>query len=215
MSDFAKDRVFGLAWEIQAVLQAASAGDYSKRCPVTITESFAENPLTAITPAINLLLDDLRAKQRAQAKAEARLVETVGELKDKVRTIEEQAEHIRRLSTPVIEIWNDVLVMPLIGIIDGQRGEALMEAMLGSVAGRRARHVILDLTGVESIDTAAADQLLRVVRAGELVGAHCVLTGLHPTTAMTLTDLGVELGEIRTLRTVKEGLRYCLGELES
>jgi rsbT co-antagonist protein RsbR len=106
-----------------------------------------------------------------------------------------------------------VLVMPIIGIIDEGRGESLLESMLSAVAGRSARYVILDLTGVESIDTAAAGLLLRVVRAGKLVGAHCVLTGVHPDMAMTLTRLGVDLGDLRTLRTVKDGLRYCLHEL--
>lgn len=214
MTDVKKDRVLELAWVIQAVLQAASAGDYSKRCPVSITESFADNPLTTVTPSINLLLDDLLAKERAQKQAELGLRDAFADLKDKVQTIERQASDIRRLSTPLIEVWDDVLIMPIIGLIDEDRGEAIMDSMLTSISQRRAKCVILDITGVDSVDTTMADHLLRVVWAGRLVGAYCVLTGVRPEVAQMLTKLGVELGKLKTLRTVKDGLRHCMRYLE-
>lgn len=204
------DGVLALTWAIQMALQAASTGDYSKRCPVSITQTFAVNPLTMITPSINLLLDDLQAKERAQQRAEAQLHDAVEELENKVQTIERQASDIRRLSTPLIEVWEDILIMPIIGVIDPERGEVIMESMLSTISRRQARCVILDVTGVDSMDTAAADQLLHVVRTGRLLGAYCVLTGMRPEVAQALTSLGIELSNLVTLRTVKDGLRQCM-----
>lgn len=199
-----------LAWKIEDVLQAASAGDYSKRCDVSITESFAENPLTTIVPSINLLLDDLRTKERRQRKTEAKLKETIRELEYKVDTIRKQAEAIRELSTPAIEVLDGVLIMPIIGVVDTLRGQRIMDATLAAVARSQARYVIMDITGVDLVDTAVADHLFRVLRAGKVLGAECMITGISPAVAQTLTRLGTDFSDVLTLRSLKEGIAYCL-----
>lgn len=202
--------VLELAWQIEEVLQAASAGDYSKRCRVSLNQTFAENPLTTIIPSINLLLDDLHIKDRKHKKAEKSLQSTIVELQQKMETIQKQAEAIRELSTPAIEVWDGILVMPLIGAVDTARGQSIMNEMLSAIVEKHAKYVIIDVTGVAIVDTSVANHLVQVVRAGQLLGAVCVLTGINPAVAQSLIAIGASLKNVTTLRSLKEGLKYCL-----
>lgn len=132
------------------------------------------------------------------------------ELERKIAVIEAQAQAISELSTPIMEIWDDVLVLPIIGIIDTRRSVEIMEKLLNSIVATRSRCVIIDVTGVEVVDTKTADYLIKVVRAARLLGSYCVLTGLSPAVAHTLVAVQADLQEIRTLRNLKEGLKDCL-----
>lgn len=136
------------------------------------------------------------------------------ELEEKLATIERQAAAIRELSTPVMEIWDDVLVLPIVGVVDSKRSAEIMTNLLDRLVATRSRCVILDVTGVDAVDTSTADTLLRVVRAASLLGARSVLTGLRPAVARMLVEIGAELGELRTFRSLKEGLKDCLRFLE-
>lgn len=122
---------------------------------------------------------------------------------------------IRELSTPVMEVWEDVLVLPVVGIVDTRRSMEIMNTLLDRIVATQARCVIIDITGVEVVDTKTADYLLRVSRAANLLGSRCVLTGLSPAVAQTLVEIGADLSEVRTLRNLKEGLRDCLKHLKS
>jgi len=215
MADQQKPDIFEKAWQIETVLQAASAGDYSQRCDTSITASFADDPLTTITPAINLLLDDLQAKERKRIKAEAQLQESIDDLRDKLRTIEEQARAIRELSTPIMEIWTDILLLPIVGVVDTRRSMEIMNNLLEAIVASQSRCVIVDVTGVDVVDTKTADYLLKVVRAAGLLGTRCVLTGLSPAVAQTLVEIGADMTEVETLRSIKDGLKRCLKHLES
>ncbi len=213
MADANRADVLEMAWQIEEVLQAASAGDYTKRCPVSITESFADNPLATIVPSINLLLDDLRAKERKRKRAQESLQNTIVELQQQVETVQKQAVAIRELSTPAIEVWDGVLVMPIIGVVDTARGQSIVEEMLSAIAAKQIRYVILDITGVDIVDTSVANHLIQAVMAGRLLGAVCILTGVNPFIARSLVSLGVDLGGIQTLGNLKEGLKHCLSRL--
>ena len=214
MADQHKPDVFERAWQIETVLQAASAGDYTQRCDTSIMASFADDPLTTVIPAINLLLGDLQAKERKRIKAEAQLKESIDDLKDKLRTIEEQAQAIRDLSTPVMEIWTDILLLPIVGVVDTRRSMEIMNNLLEAIVASQSKCVIVDVTGVDVVDTKTADYLLKVVRAAALLGTRCVLTGLSPAVAQTLVEIGADLTEVETLRSIKDGLRRCLKHLE-
>jgi rsbT co-antagonist protein RsbR len=111
------------------------------------------------------------------------------------------------LSTPVLEVWRDVLVLPLIGAVDDRRASTMMEKLLHEVARKRCRNVILDITGVEGIDAPTASRLLGVVAAVRLLGARCLITGIGPDVARALVDLDVDFGSLVTLRTLEDGLR--------
>ena len=109
-----------------------------------------------------------------------------------------------------MEIWDDTLLLPIVGVLDMRRSEELLSTQLDSVVSTQAKFVILDITGVEVVDTKTADYVLKVVRAAKLLGVSCVLTGLSPAIAQTLVEIGVSFGEAQTLRNLKEGLRDCM-----
>jgi len=132
------------------------------------------------------------------------------ELEQKLATIERQAAAIRELSTPVMEIWDDVLVLPVVGVVDTKRSMDIMNSLLERIVQTQSKCVIIDITGVEIVDTRTADYLLRVSRAANLLGTRCVLTGLSPAVAQTLVEIGADLTEVRTLRNLKDGLKDCL-----
>jgi len=133
---------------------------------------------------------------------------------DEKRALIDQLEAgIDALSTPIIEVWEDVLALPVIGAVDDRRGAEITSRLLDAVVSRGARFVIIDWTGVETMDTNSARHLLDLVRAVELVGAECILTGIRPAVAVSLLHLDVRFEHLRVLRNVKYGLRYCFGRL--
>ncbi len=134
-------------------------------------------------------------------------------LKEQQHLIERQQRTIHSLVTPIIEIWDGVLTMPIIGVVDSVRAAEMMTALLEAVSVRRARFTIVDLTGVDIVDTATANHLLKLVRATRLLGTTCALSGISPAVSRTLVGLGVELGELRTFSTLRAALRHVLGQL--
>lgn len=130
--------------------------------------------------------------------------------REKLALIERQAMAIRELSTPILEVHEGVLCLPVIGVVDSGRAAEMMNLTLGAVVAEQARFLIIDLTGVPVLDTSIADRLLAIARAAGLVGAQTVITGLQPAVAQTVVTLGVGMGEVKTLRNLKDGLRYCL-----
>jgi rsbT co-antagonist protein RsbR len=137
------------------------------------------------------------------------------ELKEKVELLERKEQAIRALSTPIIDIWDGVLVLPLIGTLNAARTATLMENLLIKVISSNASHAILDLTGVDEIDAQTVEHLLKISLAVKLLGAEVLLTGLPPRVAQAMVALGVDLSGIRTLRTVKEALRRVLSSPEA
>jgi len=117
---------------------------------------------------------------------------------------------IDELSNPILEVWDDVLVMPIIGVVDSRRTADMVQRLLNEVTRAQASFVIIDLTGVEIVDTKTADHLMKLMRKVEVVGARCVLTGIRAAVAETLVDIGVDFGRITTLRNLKHGLREAL-----
>jgi len=140
--------------------------------------------------------------------SERKLVEE--DQRDKLALIERQAMAIRELSTPILEVHEGVLCLPVIGVVDSGRAAEMMNIVLSAVVSEQARFLIIDLTGVPVLDTSTADRLLAIARAAGLVGAQTVITGLQPAVAQTVVTLGVAMGDVKTLRNLKDGLRYCL-----
>ncbi|XYH95604.1 PAS domain-containing protein [Sorangium sp. So ce1128] len=140
---------------------------------------------------------------------------TEQELRDKIALIERQRAVIRALSTPIIEVWDRVLTVPMLGAIDSARAGAVMEALLAGVSRTGARFAILDLTGVEAMDAGAAAHLLSLVQAVRLLGAEGIITGVPPSGAKTMAALGLDLAGIATLRSLREGLWYCMKRMRA
>jgi rsbT co-antagonist protein RsbR len=146
------------------------------------------------------LVRDTTEKKQAVAEREA--------LQQQV--IDAQRNALRELSTPLIPISNDVVIMPLIGTIDSQRAQQVMEALLEGVAQHQARLVILDITGVAVVDTQVAQAFIQAAQAVRLLGAQVMLTGIQPQIAQTLVHLGVDLSGIITSGSLQSGIAAAL-----
>ncbi len=117
---------------------------------------------------------------------------------------------IREISSPVIPVHDDVLVLPLVGTIDSARSSRIMETLLTGVQEHAAEVVIIDITGVPIVDTAVANHLIQATRAATLLGAHCVLVGVSAEVAQTLVQLGVNLSTLVTRSNLQAGITYAL-----
>ncbi|WP_437577065.1 PAS domain-containing protein [Sorangium sp. So ce887] len=134
------------------------------------------------------------------------------QLREQLRLTRDQQESIARLSSPIIEVWQDVLIVPLIGAVDADRAAMVMESLLAAVVERQAAFAILDLTGIDSVDTTTAQHLIKITNGLTLLGCRAVVTGIRPPVAQTMVGLGFDLSQVCTLRSLKEALRWCMRE---
>ncbi len=134
-------------------------------------------------------------------------------LEEKERTIQAQQEELRQTSAPVTEIWDGVLTLPIIGTLDSSRAMTVMERLLGRIERDRAKAVVMDVTGVSSIDTQVSHHLVQMIRAISLMGAEPILTGIRPEIARSLTSLNIDLGRVTTRSTLAEGLKEAFRRL--
>ena len=150
------------------------------------------------------------------------LNDTVGDIESQIETIQRQQNTqmamenlVRQLQTPILQLWDDVLALPVIGMVDSRRSQEMMETLLSEIVVHRCKYVIIDITGDEIVDTRTADHFVKVMKSAELLGTRCVMTGIRPAVAQTLVELGVDLSSIRTLRNLEEGLRDCLRDMDA
>jgi rsbT co-antagonist protein RsbR len=135
------------------------------------------------------------------------------EIREKMLIIQSQASLLDELAVPVIQIWKDILLLPLIGVMDSRRAMQVMESLLESIARAGAQIVIVDITGVPMVDTSVASNLIRAVQAAELLGCQTILVGISPEIAQTLVGLGVDFSHITTRATLQNGLEDALKRL--
>ncbi|WP_437814615.1 AAA family ATPase [Sorangium sp. So ce1078] len=183
---------------------------------------YLENDLTSgAFKADRLALLDLVAKQAAISVENALLYEGLarengerkrveGELREQLEIVGRQEDAIRALSTPIIEVWDGVVTMPIFGSIDGQRAAQIMDVLLTTIARKGCRFAILDLTGVEVVDTVTAHHVISVIRAVELLGARGMVVGIRPEVAQTIVSAGADLTRIRTLGNLRQALQVCM-----
>ena len=135
-------------------------------------------------------------------------------VEERERVIREQQESIRELSTPVLQVRNRLLILPIIGVLDSARARQLTEQLLAAIRDSRARVVVIDVTGVATIDLTVANHLVQAVEASRLMGASAILTGVSSRIAQTLVDLGVDLGAMQTVGDLQGGLEQAERLLE-
>ncbi|MDI1445525.1 AAA family ATPase [Polyangium sp. 6x1] len=160
-------------------------------------------------------------RTRALEEAHAEIVTLSGErersqaemLAHSHALIERQNELIRALSTPILQVWDGVLALPLIGALDGSRAAEITERLLSRVASSATHFAIIDVTGVDTLDGQAAELLVRIGHAVELLGARTLITGLHASAARTLVSSCVDLRGLETRANLRDGLRLCLRRL--
>ena len=127
--------------------------------------------------------------------------------------IERQQEELLEISTPVVELWEGVLALPVIGTLDSARAQAVMEGLLESIVHYEAKIAIIDITGVPAVDTQTAQHLLKTVTAAELMGAECFISGVRPQIAQTIVQLGLDLGGMQTKGSLMSAFRESLSKL--
>ena len=130
----------------------------------------------------------------------------VGFVQQRERVIREQQEAIRELSTPVLQVRERLLILPIIGLIDPQRARQLTEQLLRGIRANRAKVVVIDITGVAAMDASVANHLVQTVEAARLLGAIVIVTGLSPEIAQTLVNIGVDLGKMNTVGDLQGGI---------
>lgn len=128
-------------------------------------------------------------------------------LEEKESTIHAQEAELRETATPITEIWDGVLTLPIIGTLDSSRTMLIMEALLNRIAQERATAVVMDLTGVKNIDSQVSHHLIQMMRAVQLMGAEAILTGIRPEIARALTSLNIDLGNVTTRASLSDGLK--------
>ena len=131
---------------------------------------------------------------------------SVGFVQERERIIREQQEAIRELSTPVLQVRERLLILPIIGVIDPQRARQLTEQLLRGIRTNRAKVVVIDITGVAAMDSQIANHLVQTVEASRLLGATVIVTGLSPEIAQTLVNIGVDLGKMNTVGDLQGGI---------
>jgi rsbT co-antagonist protein RsbR len=128
--------------------------------------------------------------------------------------IREQQESLLELSTPVVQLWDGVLAVPLIGALDSNRTQIVMESLLQKIVETESDIAIIDITGVPTVDTMVAQHLLKTITAAKLMGAKCIISGIRPQIAQTIVHLGVELGDVVTKSSLADAFKLALKELE-
>lgn len=133
----------------------------------------------------------------------------VGFVQERERIIREQQEAIRELSTPVLQVRERLLILPIIGAIDPHRARQLTEQLLHGIRATRGKVVVIDLTGVAAVDSSIANHLVQTVEASRLLGATVIVTGLSPSIAQTLVNIGVDLGKMNTVGDLQGGIEQA------
>lgn len=198
-NDLAEDLMVSIG-TILDVVKAVGDGDLTRKLDLGYPDT---HPVGALGSSINLMVEAL-------ATAREKSAHDLNELTERIATIERQREAIRNLSVPIIEMWTGVLCAPVVGVLDSMRASEVTTALLTAVVVKKAQHVIIDVTGVEVMDTQSTDHFLRIARSVTLLGASCSLSGMHPNVARTIVHMGVDLHGLVSYRTMREALKHCV-----
>lgn len=155
-----------------------------------------------------LVIDITASKQR-----QLELERLAAELAQQQRIIETQAAMLEEIGTPVIQVRDKILLIPLIGTLDSRRASHVVDTVLHAINRANAQVIILDITGVATVDTSVASYLIRAVQAAKLLGCHSLLVGISPEIAQTLVGLGINFSDIATYATLQQGLEEAMGLL--
>lgn len=201
---------------IQRVIEALSFASVDEFEPsLELLRSFDdEDAFSELETAFTVFVEELGEAKRALRDALERHEVTNRELEAKLQTIELQQAAIRDLSTPIIEVWSGVLCLPVVGIVDSQRSAEMTETLLETIVAKQSRLAIVDITGIDVMDTKTADHFIKMAKAVRLLGADCIISGINPAIAQTLTHIGVDLTGVRTLRSLRDALQLYLREAE-
>lgn len=135
-------------------------------------------------------------------------------IKGREEVILRQTDEIAEISTPVIQLWDNILALPIIGTLDSARTQVVMENLLQQIVDTGSSIAILDISGVPAVDSLVAQHLIKTVSATRLMGAECIISGIRPEIAQTVVHLGIDLSNIVTKASLASALRYAFGTLQ-
>ena len=201
---------------LQSVIEALSYAsvDEFDRCLELLQRHSEKDEFSELETAFSIFVRELSEAKAELNRALAQQEAVNRELEGKLETIEMQQAAIRELSTPIIEVWASVLCLPVVGVVDSQRSAEMTETLLETIVAKQARMAIVDVTGIDVMDTKTADHFIKMARAVRLLGAECIISGINPGIAQTLTHIGVDLTGVRTLRSLRDALQLYLRETE-
>ena len=192
---------------IEDVLSSVAAGDMNARINSEINDD-----LSGIEAAIDLLINDLTDELKQREKMQQEVEEKLVKIQEQQKTILQQQQDLLELSSPVSKVWDNVLILPVIGTLDSQRTQVMMENLLEKIVETGCTIAILDITGVPTVDTQVANHLLKTVTAARLLGAECIISGISPAIAQTIVHLGIDLSSIRTKATLQDAMIFAMRE---
>ena len=123
--------------------------------------------------------------------------------------ISRQSQALVEMSTPVTSIWQGILMLPIVGLIDSKRAMDIMDSMLNKISETHAKVFILDISGVGVVDTAVANHLIKITKATQLMGCECTISGVSPAIAQTVVELGIEVGTVHSTSTLRDALEHA------
>ncbi|HKS53967.1 MAG TPA: STAS domain-containing protein [Steroidobacteraceae bacterium] len=126
------------------------------------------------------------------------------------QVIARQQEELIELSTPVVQLWDGILALPLIGTLDSERTQVVMESLLERLVATGSSLAVIDITGVPTVDTLVAQHLLKTVAAAQLMGADCIISGIRPQIAQTIVHLGIDLSSVATKASLADAFALAL-----
>jgi rsbT co-antagonist protein RsbR len=194
---------------IEDILSSIAAGDLDLR-----VESEIEDDFSGVEQAINLLIDDLTHELKKSNKMKEEMQEKLLKIQEQQKTILQQQEDLMELSSPVSKVWENILILPVIGTLDSQRTQVMMENLLQKIVSTGCTTAILDITGVPTVDTQVANHLLKTVTAARLLGAECIVSGISPAIAQTIVHLGINLSNILTKASLQSAMIYAMKKNE-
>jgi rsbT co-antagonist protein RsbR len=219
-SDGASDRLDGPVWEkVRALLGDLSAERAILGFSPSETAAFV---LSLKQPVMERLRREVRGDAERLAEEfwganrlfdQLALYTTEAFQRSREAVIARQQQEMLELSTPVVELWEGILALPLIGTLDSARTQVVMESLLEKIVETGSSIAIIDITGVPTVDTLVAQHLLKTVAAARLMGAECIISGIRPQIAQTIVHLGVDLGDVITKSSLSGAFLIALSRL--
>jgi len=158
------------------------------------------------------ITESVRANEEIDIKAKA-LAVALEQAQESEQIRDEMDRALQEMSTPVTPIWDGILLLPLVGVVDSTRTDDVMRKTLLRISEHQSKIFILDISGVPTVDTAVANQLVKITKATRFMGCETIISGLSPTIAHTMVDLGVDVGEVRTTSTLRDAFRIALKQV--
>ena len=180
-------------------------GDYSAQFKVDVRK---RHILNGVFASMNEMIAAFGAEQEQSSAFRA-------ELERKLLIVEKQRAAIRELSTPIIELWEGVLCLPVVGIMDTARSTEMTNSLLEAIIEKKTRYTIIDITGIEVMDTRTVDHFMRMAKSIRLLGAECALTGISPHIAQTVVHMGLELDDVVTHRSLRDALAHYVTRIRT